>query len=213
MEKYLSDLAARYPALDGTIPPLRTLIGDTVALFRRGGTLFVAGNGGSAADAEHICGELLKGFKSRRKLSEDDKRKFTGTAGEEGKQLADTLQYGLPAISLLSHPALSSAFANDCDPLSVFAQQLWALGRADDMVIGISTGGGAENIRRLFIAARAKRIRTVLLTGAKNGRCREFADLVVAAPDTETYRIQELHLPLYHTLCLAVESHFFEMTE
>ena len=213
MEKYLADLSRRYPALEGIVPSLRTLAVEVVDLFRRGGTLFLAGNGGSAADAEHICGELLKGFKSRRELSEDDRGRFAAAAGEEGRQLAKTLQYGLPAVSLLSHPALASAFANDCDPLSVFAQQLWALGRPGDSVIGISTGGGAENIRRLFIAARTKKIRTVLLTGAKNGKCREFADLVIAVPETETYRIQELHLPVYHTLCLAVESQFFRMME
>ena len=123
------------------------------------------------------------------------------------------LQYGLRAISLLSHPALTSAFGNDVDPLLAFAQQLWALGREGDAVIGISTGGSAENICKMFIAAKAKNIRTILLTGMKNGSCREFADVVLAVPETETYKIQELHLPLYHTLCLALESSFFKMME
>lgn len=213
MEKYFTELITRYPRLECIIPQLRQLAGETVELFRNGNTLFLAGNGGSAADAEHICGELLKGFKSKRELSAEDKERFAALAGKEGKNTADALQYGLRGISLLSHPALQSAFGNDVDPQLVFAQQLWALGKAGDMVIGISTGGNAENIYKLFITAKAKNIRTVLLTGSRNGRCREFADMVIAVPETETYKIQELHLPVYHTLCLAVESQFFQMME
>lgn len=212
MEKYFIEMTDRYPVLADIAPQLHDTAVELGELFRRGNTLFLAGNGGSAADAEHICGELLKGFKSRRKLLDDDRRKLAA-AGDPDGILADSLQYGLRSVSLLSHPALSSAFGNDVDPQSVFAQQLWALGRENDAVIGISTGGGAENIRRMFIAARAKNIRTILLTGSKNGCCRQFADVVLAVPETETYKIQELHLPVYHTLCLALESQFFQMME
>ena len=184
-----------------------------IDLFRRGGTFFLAGNGGSAADAEHICGELLKGFKSKRELSPADQARFAAVGGAEGAAVGAALQYGLRSISLLSHAALQSAFGNDVDPQLAFAQQLWALGRENDIVMGISTGGNAENIYKLFITARAKNIRTVLLTGSKEGKCRDLADLVIAVPEKETYKIQELHLPLYHTLCLAVESQFFNMME
>ena len=209
MEKYFTELSLRYPQLQCVVPVLRQLACEIVELFRRDGTLFLAGNGGSAADAEHICGEVLKGFGSKRELSAADKELFSRIAGDKGSDIAGKLQYGLRSVSLLSHPALQSAFSNDVDPQLCFAQQLWALGRKNDMVIGISTGGNAENIYDLFITARAKNIRTVLFTGEKEGRCREFADMVVAVPERETYKIQELHLPVYHTLCLAVESQFF----
>ena len=199
MEKYFSEMVERYPVLKDVAPSVRDLAAELTELFKRGNTLFLAGNGGSAADAEHICGELLKGFKSRRELSAEDKQIFENAAGSDGAAVAGALQYGLRAVSLLSHPA--------------FAQQLWALGRQGDAVIGISTGGNAGNIRKLFIAARAKNIRTILLTGSKNGSCRDFADVVIAVPEKETYKIQELHLPVYHTLCLALESQFFKMME
>ena len=213
MKKYFAMLHERYPALLELVPQLEDLAVELTELFRRGNTLFLAGNGGSAADAEHICGELLKGFKSLRELDDRDREKLSSAGGSEGEALGKTLQYGLPAVSLLSHPALTSAFGNDVDPNLAFAQQLWALGRENDAVIGISTGGNAANIRKLFIAARAKKIRTILLTGSKYGSCRDFADVVIAVPETETYKIQELHLPVYHTLCMAVESQFFKMME
>lgn len=213
MEKYLNDMSVRYPELTDVVPALRQLLGDMVELFKKGGTFFVAGNGGSGADAEHICGELLKGFKSKRELSEADRDALKLAGGSEGEELGRNLQYGLPAISLLSHPALTSAFGNDVDPLLSFAQQLWALGRKGDIVMGISTGGNAENIRKLFITARAKGIKTVLLTGNRHGVCEKWADLVISVPEKETFKIQELHLPLYHTMCMAVESQFFKMME
>lgn len=213
MEKYFNEMSRRYPALAEVAPLLKSVAEELTGLFKRGNTLFLAGNGGSAADAEHICGELLKGFKSKRELSEEDKQKLAALSPDKGAAIANSLQYGLRAVSLLSHPALTSAFGNDVDPELAFAQQLWALGRDGDAVIGISTGGNAGNICKLFIAARAKNIRTILLTGSKNGCCREFADVVLAVPETETYKIQELHLPLYHTLCLALESQFFKMME
>lgn len=213
MEKYLNDMLSRYPELTGTVPALRELLDDLVKLFKNSGTFFVAGNGGSGADAEHICGELLKGFKSKRELNESDRNALKLAGGSEGEELGKNLQYGLPAISLLSHPALTSAFGNDVDPLLSFAQQLWALGKKGDIVMGISTSGNAANIKKLFITARAKGIKTVLLTGNRHGYCENWADLVIAVPEKETFKIQELHLPLYHTMCMAVESQFFKMME
>lgn len=208
MDVIIDELTARYPVLEVNRQAIRELVSDLVALFRDGGRFFIAGNGGSAADAEHICGELLKGFCSKRELSAADLAKLDA-AGAVPADGLHTLQYGLPAISLMSHPALISAFGNDVAPDLAFAQQLWALGRPGDMVLGISTGGNAENIRKCFIAARAAGIRTVLLTGNRHGCCEQYADLVIAVPEAETYKIQELHLPIYHAVCLAVEKEIF----
>jgi len=191
MQKYFDGLTGRYPALAAVRPAAERAAAELVALFRRNGTLFVAGNGGSPAD----------------------KAKLTAADAEAGPALGAALQYGLPAVSLLSHPALTSAFGNDVDPELAFAQQLWALGRPGDIVLGISTGGNASNIYKTFAVARAKGIGTILLTGNRHGKCEKLADLVIAVPESETYKIQELHLPVYHTLCLAVESQFFTMME
>lgn len=207
MKKYIDELIARYPVLEENRPAIGELVEMLISLYRAGGTLLVAGNGGSGADAEHICGELLKGFCRKRPLSEADLDKLKSNGDEE--DFGSQLQNGLRAISLLSHPALTTAFGNDVDADLAFAQQVWALGRSGDVMLGISTGGNASNIRKAFITARAKGIKTVLLTGNRHGICEKYADLVIAVPEKETYRIQELHLPIYHTMCLAVEAEFF----
>lgn len=209
MKKYLDELKERYPVLAGTTESIGKLIEAMVGLYRNDGIFFVAGNGGSGADAEHICGELLKGFCRKRPLS-PEQREELARCGDNGESpFGGQLQNGLRAVSLLSHPALTTAFGNDVDPDLAFAQQIWALGRRGDLLLGISTSGNASNIRKAFIAARAKNITTCLLTGNRHGFCEEFADIVIAVPEKETYRIQELHLPVYHTICRAVEAEFF----
>ncbi|MBR7107823.1 MAG: SIS domain-containing protein [Lentisphaeria bacterium] len=210
MKTYLDELEARYPVLKGNIPAIGELISDMIALYRSSGTFFVAGNGGSGADAEHICGELLKGFCRKRPLGAEDLEKLKQCGDTGSVPFGTQLQNGLRAVSLLSHPALTTAFGNDVDADLAFAQQLWSLGRSGDIFLGISTGGNAANIRKAFITARAKNIKTCLLTGNRHGCCEEFADIVIAVPEKETYRIQELHLPIYHTVCLAVEAEFFK---
>ena len=207
MKKYLDELTARYPVLEETCPAIGEFIEMLISLYRANGTLLVAGNGGSGADAEHICGELLKGFCRKRPLDKADLEKLKAFGDEEG--FGSQLQNGLRAVSLLSHPALTTAFGNDVDADLAFAQQVWALGKAGDVMLGISTGGNASNIRKAFIAARAKNIKTVLLTGNRHGICEKYADVVIAVPEKETFKIQELHLPVYHTICLAVEAEFF----
>ena len=207
MKKYLDELTARYPVLEETRPAIGEFIEMLISLYRAGGTLLVAGNGGSGADAEHICGELLKGFCRKRPLDKADLEKLKACGDEE--DFGSQLQNGLRAVSLLSHPALTTAFGNDVDADLAFAQQVWALGKAGDVMLGISTGGNASNIRKAFIAARAKNIKTVLLTGNRHGICEKYADVVIAVPEKETFKIQELHLPIYHTVCLAVEAEFF----
>jgi D-sedoheptulose 7-phosphate isomerase len=209
MSIWLDEMTERYPALSGVRPALETLIDRSVDTFRNGGTFFVHGNGGSGADADHICGELLKGFKSLRPFPQEELDKWQELFGDEAKEKASLLQMGLPAISLLSHPGFISAFGNDVDGSLAVAQQLLALGRKGDVFLGISTGGNAENIRYALMAAKTRGIFTCLLTGNKHGCCEKYADLVIAAPESETFKIQELHLPIYHTFCLEVENAIF----
>lgn len=209
MRKTVQQLIERRPELRGcadAIDRMIDLAGDT---FARGGTLFTCGNGGSAADADHICGELLKGFLQLRPLASDMQEAFGNRFGDEGRETAGKLQNGLRAVSLLSHPGFSSAFANDVDPDLVFAQQLWALARPGDLLLAISTGGNASNVRKALMTAAVKGVGTILLTGDRNGCCEKYADCVVAVPEKETYRIQELHLPIYHAFCMALEARFF----
>ena len=188
------------------------LIGSVTAAYRQGGRFFVAGNGGSGADADHICGELLKGFRSRRALEEKEIGKFRELWGDEGAALAGELQGGLPAISLLSHPGLNTAWINDGEALDHFAQQLWAQGGEKDVFLAISTGGNSENLRRALMTAKVKGMKTFLLTGGRHGVCEKYADVSICVPEKETYKIQELHLPVYHAFCAAVESNFWELS-
>ena len=211
-QNILAELLKRYPQLEVCVSALELLIADTAACYRCGGTFFVAGNGGSGADADHICGELLKGFRSRRALGEKESAAFESLYGGEGKELAGRLQEGLPAVSLLSHPGFITAFINDCDALDIFAQQLWAQGRKGDIFLAISTGGGSEDLRRALMVSKVKGIKSFLLTGNRHGICEKYADVSICVPESETYKIQELHLPLYHAFCAAVESNFWELS-
>ena len=209
MPSNLEKLFDRRPNLRPAAAAIAGFTADLTGLYRRGGTLFVAGNGGSAADADHICGELLKGFRSKRPLSEESRARFTAAGGHVGYDISARLQQGLRAISLLSHPALMSAFANDVDPSLGYAQQLLALARSGDIFLGISTGGCAINIRNALVTAKAVGVRSWLLTGNRHGFCERFADKVIAVPESETYLIQEEHIAIYHAVCLAVEEVLF----
>ena len=202
-------LVARRPELACAIPPLRELITETVKTLRSGGSFFVAGNGGSGADSDHICGELLKGFMQKRPLPQDKQAKFAELFGAEGADHAAKLQGGLRAISLLSHPGFCTAFMNDVDADLIYAQQLWALARPGDVFLGISTGGGSKNVKAALMAAKVIGVKSFLLTGNKHGVCEKYADCVIAVDESETYLIQELHLPLYHAFCAVVEAEMF----
>ena len=206
---YVENLAARRPELACAIPSLRRLISETVATLRSGGSFFVAGNGGSGADSDHICGELLKGFMLKRPLPRDEQSKFCESFGAEGAEMARKLQGGLRAVSLLSHPGFCTAFINDVDAELIYAQQLWALARPDDVFLGISTGGGSKNVKAALMAAKVIGVKSFLLTGNKHGVCEKYADVVIAVDESETYLIQELHLPLYHAFCASVEAEMF----
>ena len=177
--------------------------------FEAGGKVLIGGNGGSCADAEHIVGELMKGFKLPRRLPDAEQAALRAVDGELGADLCAHLQGGLPAIALSSHPSLNTAYLNDVGGEEMFAQQLHVLGRPGDVFLGISTSGNAKNVRYAAIAARAKGMKVISLTGRAGSRLSALSDAAVRVPETETYRVQELHLPVYHALCAAVEEALF----
>lgn len=177
--------------------------------YENGGKLLVAGNGGSAADAEHIVGELMKGFKLPRKPEADFAEKLVEENQELGSVLAENLQGALPAIALDGHPALSTAYMNDCEPLLCFAQQVNGYGKSGNVFLGISTSGNSKNVLYAATTAHAKGMKVIGLTGAKDSKLKDMSDVCIKAPQTETYMIQELHLPIYHCLCLMLEDNFF----
>ncbi len=213
MQCFLDELIARYPQMTPIRPAMTRAVETVIAGFEADRTLFCCGNGGSGADADHIAGELLKGFLLRRELPDAEQRQLTDAFGEDGRALGNKLQRGLRCISLLSHPGFLTAFCNDVDADLMYAQQLYALARPGDVLLGISTSGNARNIGQAMRVAQMRGVRTILLTGAKPGSCVPLADVVVAVPETETFKIQELHLPFYHMLCMAVEAHFFGRKE
>ena len=204
---HLSALFVRYPALSRIQEPLYAACNMLENSFRNGGKLLLCGNGGSACDCEHIAGELMKSFVLPRQLEEADAHALSQT-GDDGT-LANGLQNGLPCIVLNGLPGLSSAFANDADPALVYAQQAWVYTRPGDVLLGISTSGNSPNVVLAAQAAKARGAKIIGLTGAKQGKLACLCDVLLNVPDTETYRIQELHLPVYHALCLELENRFF----
>lgn len=207
---YVQELIERYPALNGVESALRQAIDELVTCFYSGGKLLVCGNGGSCCDADHIVGELMKGFLKKRPLDAELRQRLTDAGGEAGAALAGKLQGGLPAINLMAHAGLNSAFANDVDASMLYAQQVMGYGRQGDVLIGISTSGNAQNVCSAAIAAKALGMKTIALTGASGGRLKALVDIAVCVPETETFKVQELHLPVYHALCAAVEAEFFD---
>ena len=177
--------------------------------YENGGKLLIAGNGGSAADSDHIVGELMKGFVKRRPVSAEFAEALKQADPERGEELAKKLQGGLPAIALTNHTALSSAFANDVDGMLSYAQQVNGYGKAGDVFLGISTSGNSENVMYAAVTAKAKGLKVVGLTGKTGGKLAKLADVAIIVPEQETYKIQELHLPIYHVLCLMLEDKFY----
>ena len=171
--------------------------------------LLVAGNGGSAADSEHIVGELMKGFVKPRKLGEEYSKALINANPELGAVLSEALQGALPAIALDGHPALTTAYMNDCEPLLCFAQQVNGYGIAGDVFLGISTSGNSKNILYAATVAKARGLKVIGLTGEKESKLSAMADVCIRVPRKETFMIQELHLPVYHCLCLMLEETFF----
>lgn len=207
--KILEDLLFRYPMLEKQRDSILEVYKILESSYAAGGKLLIAGNGGSAADSEHIVGELMKAFIKPRKLDENLQSKLMAVDKKMGKVLSDNLQGALPAIAVTGHVGLSTAYLNDCNPLLSFAQQVNGYGNAGDVFFGISTSGNSENIRYALVTAKAKGMKTIGLSGRDGGKMRELCDAIIIAPETETFKIQELHLPIYHALCLMLEARFF----
>ena len=205
----LSELLERYPALfsiSGEIKKAKDLL---CRAAEQGGKVLVCGNGGSSADADHIVGELMKGFLLKREMPQTDKEKFKAALGDDASPFVEKLQRGIPAISLSAQTAISSAFINDVDPELIYAQMVYAYGEPRDVLIAISTSGNSKNVVNALLCAKALGIATIALTGKKESRLSENADCTIMAPEEETFKVQELHLPIYHYLCAAAENYLF----
>lgn len=208
---YLKQLISRYPNLEVCRADIEKTYQTLVRCFENGNKLYVAGNGGSCADSQHIVGELMKGFKLPRKCSEDFAEKLKSIDPDRGGELAEKLQGGLPAIALTDHQGLNTAFINDVanGGLLSYAQQLYGYGKKGDVFLGISTSGNSKNVMNAVVVAKAIGMSVVGLTGKSGGELAKAADVAIKAPETETFMIQELHLPIYHCLCLMLEEKFF----
>lgn len=210
MKVTIEELIERYPKLEEQKESILQALDVMIQCYKDKGKLLVAGNGGSAADAEHIVGELMKAFVEPRKLPKEFVGKLVEADPQMGAELGDKLQGALPAIALVNHVALSTAYLNDVDPLLGFAQQLNGYGNEGDVFLAISTSGNSKNILYACTVAKAKGMKIVGLTGGNGGKLKEMADVTIVAPEKETYKIQEYHLPIYHWLCLGLEEEFKE---
>lgn len=208
--KYIDQLIARYPSLSVCKADIEKAAEALIKCFENGGKLLVAGNGGSCADSDHITGELLKSFCKKRRPSEDFITKIKSIDNETGSYLSDKLQGSLPAIALTNNTALMTASLNDVDGNVMFAQQVNGYGNKGDVFLGISTSGNSKDIVYPTVVAKAKGLVTVTLTGKNGGKLKELADISIIVPQNETFMIQELHLPVYHALCLEIEEHFWK---
>ncbi|SFI74099.1 D-sedoheptulose 7-phosphate isomerase [Paenibacillus sp. UNC496MF] len=208
MSDVFNGLFAKYPDLEPCRESIRQAFEAMEASFRKGGKMLLAGNGGSAADCEHVVGELMKGFMSPRKLPASEREKML-IHGEEGQYIADRLQGALPAISLVSQSALATAYINDVAADMVFAQQVYGYGRPEDTLVVFSTSGNSANVVRAVQVAKSLGLATIGLTGQGGGRLKELCDVTVRVPYAGTPDIQERHLPIYHVLCMMLEEAFF----
>lgn len=205
----LNELINRYPSLKVCLDEIKQAEKIIINTYEANGKLLVCGNGGSCADSEHIVGELMKGFLSLRPLSEEIKNELKTNNPMLDNDILNKLQGALPAIALTGHNGLSTAFSNDVDPSLVFAQQLLGLGIKGDVLIGITTSGNSDNVCKAANLAKAMGIKVIGLTGQKGGKLKEISDNCICVPENETFKVQELHLPIYHYLCASAEKYFF----
>lgn len=203
------ELMKRYPKLESCKEKIQYAYEIMSIAFQNKKKLLVAGNGGSAADSEHIVGELMKGFVKRRELGEIEQKKILKVDKELGESLCKNLQQALPAIALTGHAALTTAYLNDVEGRLGFAQQVYGYGEQGDVFLGITTSGNSSNILHAVVVAKSKGLTTIALTGKDGGKIKEMVDVAIIVPEIETFKIQELHLPIYHTWCLMLEEHFF----
>ena len=207
-KEILNGLTERYPALKVAKNDISAAFEALLASVKSGGKIMICGNGGSAADSAHIVGELMKSFKKTRPIDAKTAARLK-EYGKEGARLALSLEGAIPAVALTENGAFLTAFSNDKDPSAVFAQQVYGLGEKRDTLLCISTSGNSENCVLAAVAAKATEIKTVALTGAGGGKLASLADVCVKVPETETYKVQELHLPVYHCICAMLEEEIF----
>ncbi len=205
----MQKLFERYPALSVCEQDIKNALTLMKEAYDAGGTMLLCGNGGSCADCEHIVGELMKGFLSLRKMKDEDFQAIKAQFPEDADAFRETLQYGIPAISLPSLTAVGSAFINDVTADMVYAQLVYGMGRKNDLVIGLSTSGNSKNVVNALKIAKVKGLKTIGLTGAKPSLMDTLCDVIIKVPEIETYKIQEYHLPVYHYLCAALEDILF----
>lgn len=205
-EEVLASLFVRYPDLVSCELEIRSAIVMVIDAFRHGKKLLICGNGGSAADSEHVVGELMKSFRFKRPVDQSFSQAYQLANGEEPPLW---LEGALPAISLVSQTALSTAFGNDESAVGVFAQQVYGYGEKGDVLLAISTSGNSANVIEAAKVARAKGVKVVGLTGRRNSKLTSLSDVCVRVPRDEVFQVQELHLPVYHCLCAAVEAELF----
>jgi D-sedoheptulose 7-phosphate isomerase len=206
---HLQQLIERYPSLESVKPEINTAFTVLAETFAKGGKLLIAGNGGSAADAEHIVGELMKSFVKKRKLPDTFVTNIKDIDTEIAQYICPHLEPGLPAIALTGHNSLNTATINDVDGVITFAQQVYGYGKEGDILLAISTSGNSKNILYAAATAKAKKLKVIALLGGNGGKLKHLADFSIVVPETEPYKVQELHLPVYHCLCLMLEEHFF----
>ena len=209
LEIHLDDLIKRYPKLEVCRKEIANAYSILETAYSNGRKLLVSGNGGSASDSEHIVGELMKEFKLKRKVYQEQAEEMRKISPELGEVLAENLQGALPAISLTGHSSLTTAFMNDSEPELIFAQQVNGYGKPGDVYLGISTSGNSKNVLYAAVTAKSKGLMVIGLTGQRENRLMKYADVCIRVPETETYKIQELHLPVYHCLCMMLEDKFF----
>ena len=208
--KYIDQLIERYPSLNVCKKDIEDAANALIESFKNGGKLLVAGNGGSCADSDHITGELLKSFCKKRLPSQDFINQIKKIDEETGSYLSDKLQGSLPAIALTNNTALMTASLNDVDGNVMFAQQVNGFCKKGDVFLGISTSGNSKDIVYPTVVAKAKGLKTIALTGKNGGKLKNLADISIVVPQNETFMIQELHLPVYHALCLEIEEYFWK---
>lgn len=194
------DLFEKYPELHNCREEIRAVITSIVDTYQKGGKVLLCGNGGSCADCEHIVGELMKGFLKIRPVTDE----------RIPADLRGKLQGSLPAIALTGQSAILSAFANDVEPDMVYAQLVYGYGKPEDLFVGLSTSGNSTNVVQAARVAKALGLKTVAMTGQKESKLSAICDISIKVPETETYKIQELHLPVYHYICAEVEQTFWE---
>ena len=204
-------LTVRYENLKDIENEVRNVTDILIKAFENGNKLLICGNGGSCADAAHIAGELMKGFLKKRPLSDEEKKVLKEKSPSLSFDTLNKLQKGLPTVVLSDLNALNTAFSNDVDPNLIYAQQLLGLGKAGDVLLGISTSGNAKNVAETVRLAKAMGITAIGLTGGTGGLLKELCDSCIIVPEKETFKVQELHLPVYHAICAECEEHFFKV--